>query len=507
MSLKKYSYLLRTIDPVTFAEKSGDQVLYATKRYVPGSALRGALAVQYINENNLQEAHKDETFFDLFLSGKVKFLPAYPIGSKELATETPMALPLSLMRSKDGKQTIDLSGNAMVAPGFKKLQGFGVCTDKEIYKVDTEVQTEFHMSRASANERISGKSEDGNIFNYEYIKPGQYFKGYCLVDEAVDEAWRKNINKIKEVHLGRSRGAQYGKCSLEIFTDKNTELNNAVDKLYICAVTPYIPYGSVQAMAIVADELLSDLELALDNSVTFARENLSVFAALEPIDGYVGVWKTKKQRETAVCAGSLIELKLQAGNMDLAQLQLALQRGFGKNTIDGFGQFCVWQPLQGNVSEYQAGVSRQDLSEEVKARAKKVIAEMMLQDLRQEAARLAVYMESGDDYKGACKRVEGILLSCCNDISVIRNEIKRYHTAADTLKMCRLDGRSLYDLIFEKDDCRCPYVDFMAQWRPLGMSDEQIAALRKDLGANIFALNEGIMFREFWLWFMRHVVK
>lgn len=33
------------------------------------------------------------------------------------------------------------------------------------------------MSRSKANERISGKSEKGHIYNYEALETGQIFRG------------------------------------------------------------------------------------------------------------------------------------------------------------------------------------------------------------------------------------------------------------------------------------------------------------------------------------------
>lgn len=117
-------FLIKTEAPVAFAERSNDNILYATKNYIPGSAVRGALANKYIKSFKLETPHNDENFYNLFLSGKVRFLPAYPVISENLTENEVLVMPLSVMRSKDGKKYIDLSGESNVMPGFKKLTGF-----------------------------------------------------------------------------------------------------------------------------------------------------------------------------------------------------------------------------------------------------------------------------------------------------------------------------------------------------------------------------------------------
>ena len=156
MSLKKLEFVLENIDPLLFAERGADNILVTTKRYIPGSAIRGALAHLYINAHKLQNAYEDATFFDLFLSGKVRFLPAYPIGCRELEQGDAFVMPLSLMRSKDKTQTVDLTAAVENKAGFKKLQGFVVKKDSKLYQINTDVKIELHMSRSGAGERITG---------------------------------------------------------------------------------------------------------------------------------------------------------------------------------------------------------------------------------------------------------------------------------------------------------------------------------------------------------------
>ena len=138
-------FLIKTEAPVAFAERSNDNILYATKNYIPGSAMRGALANKYIKSFKLETPHNDENFYNLFLSGKVRFLPAYPVISENLTENEVLVMPLSVMRSKDGKKYIDLSGESNVMPGFKKLRGFLQNADSKYYMPEGELKIEMHM--------------------------------------------------------------------------------------------------------------------------------------------------------------------------------------------------------------------------------------------------------------------------------------------------------------------------------------------------------------------------
>lgn len=514
MNLKKQEFLLENVDPLLFSERGADNILFTTKRYVPGSAIRGALAHLYIAKHGLNKAYEDETFFQLFLSGKVRFLPAYPIGSKELAQGEALVLPSSFMRSKDKTQTIDLlaMGEKKAGAGFKKLQGFVVQQKDKFYPVETRVKIELHMSRSAEGERVTGSSKDGNVFNYEYLEPGQLFKGAYTADADVAELLAKVLEELKptELHLGRSKGAQYGKCLYVALPEQEQQEEALGDRLYLLAQTPYIAFGSWQRVEEAAGELLNELEQRLP--VQLAKEDLQIFAAMENVDGYVGVWQAKKQAERALSAGSLIELRLQEPVSSIA-LQEALAQGLGKNVEDGFGQFILWQPVEKPIfSEAASKKQPKDikLSDEVKATAKKIMHEQLLQEVRQQAAKDA----QGDDLKikaanahNILKRVEGLMYSdkSKSEIqSILSIDFKA--TAKNNLRAIKYKGDSLYDILTEENNHEQPYRGL--DWsRKLKLPGSSLKDLQKLLGSSALSLDADEVYREYWLWFMRHAVK
>lgn len=513
--MKQYSYIIKTMDPVAFAEKSNDQILYATKKYIPGSAIRGALANKYIVAKGLgKEAHKNNSFFDLFLSGKVRFLPAYPIGDLQMQNYCPIVMPLSLMKSKDGSRILDLASGCKIEPGFKKLQGFGVMDNKQnLYPVSVDTRIEFHMSRCDSDERISGKSIKGNVFNYEYIMPNQYFKGCFVVDDELSDVWEEVLaeTSMKQLYLGRSKTAQYGKCQYMSLNEEHNLGTPLNDKIFITSLTPYVPYESWQSVDQILFQLLSELEEKLGGKVQFSQDNCRIFAATESIDGFVGVWHTKKQRETVLSAGSVIELKLTGGNLDTEGFNRALMQGLGKNIVDGFGQFRLWNPLTEDFkfAKSISVIEKQELSLEVKTKAKEVIRNLILREVRQEAANIAGddRLVLGKDYKNVCKRLEGLMRSDLSKLAIqeaIARDFK--NKTVDNLYNMKFDNAPMYNILLELDNHKQIYNGI--NWESkLGLGKEQLRDLRDGLDSDAFNISEDDVFKEFWLWFMRHTAR
>lgn len=512
MNLQKTTFVLENIDPLLFPERGADNILFTTKHYIPGSAIRGALAKLYIAKHNLQNAYEDETFFILFLSGRVRFLPAYPLGSRELEQGETLVMPLSLMRSKDKSQTVDLTAAAELKAGFKKLTGFVVKQQEKLYQIETKAKIELHMSRSGSSERITGSSKDGNVFNYEYLAAGQLFKGGYVADDDVAELLAQVLKEldVNTLYLGRAKSAQYGKCLYAELKAQEEKAPALGETLYLLAQTPYIAFSSWQRVEAAARELLSELEQRL--GVQLTKDNLKIYAAVESIDGYVGVWQAKKQAERALSAGSLIELQLQ-GSVDAKILQSALAQGLGKNVEDGYGQFVIWQPLSQPLLTDELPDKKQKhivLSEQVKRTAQKIIRERLLQAVREQAAsdaqseRLKITSANAHHI---LKRVEGLMDSGKSKSLIqqlLRNDFKT--TAKNNLRALKYNGDALYDILVENEMHKLPYrgIDWSQK---LKLADSSVESLQRLLDSSAFTLDEDVIYREYWLWFMRHAVK
>lgn len=515
--MKKIDYIIETLAPVSLAEKNNDSTLYVTKKYIPGSIVRGMLAGKFIQYKNLKNAHEDEDFYNIFLSGKVRFISAYPVGKNLKLIKNnfnPMNIPLSLVCSKDGKTVKDISYNKQIIPGYKKMNGFMLKADNEICKVDVDTQVELHMARNEDNLRLVGSNKDGRIFNYEYIEPNQFFKGYLIVDEDIVQNVKSFLDNIDldNIHIGRSRNVQYGKCLCKIgeISNCNSFEYDVVNKnIYLQVLTPYIPIKEWQSVEVVVRELLFYIEVQLKNigiDVSIKKENIDILANSEEVSGYVSVWQSMRERKRAISAGSLIELVMDKTDKNiLDKMSEILYSGLGCRYEDGFGQFRLWQAMDNiRIIDYPEEILiRENISSNVKENARKIIQKRILLEVRKKAIMDAERVNPLKT-KNVLNRVERIFLSNDKE-NIIIQEINGFKPIAkDNLRKIKLDGMSVYSFWFE--NLKMPYENI--KWEQyLDLDDNKVKLLKNDLGNNIFTIDKDILFKEYWLWFIKHLKK
>ena len=516
--MRQFEYVIENLAPVCFTEQSGDNVLYETRRFVPGSSVVGALAAKYINKNHIVNAHKDPVFKELFLSGKVRFLPAYPC-TKDGVKSLP--LPMSLMIHKDGRTLADYAAGKEFAPGYKKLAGFGIVdeADKTLSMLSARVQFEFHMSRASESERLSGSSNDGKVFNYEYLEPFQYFYGTVIADDDLSDAAMKAIAELlsERVGLGRSRSAQYGKAEFTFMGEKAPQkIDFNEGRLCIYAYSTFIPSENWSR----ADELALCIADALNNELVnsgskakLSKENIGIFAAGEALEGFVGVWNVKRERKNVLSSGSLFAFDVIDFDDDaLAVIENRLCKGFGERIAEGFGQFRIWTPLKDSADKTWQKVALREKSstipslDAVKVDALTIIAGRIMQEIRLQAKNDVLSMTISDKGKGTLKRIEALADSDKDKSEIMASVSDFRKTAKDNLFKMRLNGKPVLHMILEEENLTQPYdgIDWMNR---LGLSSKAVASLKADLGISDMPFTENEVFKEYWLWFARHGAK
>lgn len=500
-------YSLKNISPLSFTEKSTDSVLYATKRYIPGSALRGSLANLFINEKGLvQDAHKDQEFYAAFLSGRMRFLPAYPAPFGKKAILAPLSINVS---KTDGRVTDFAAGNVQQA-GFKKMSGF-IVDDREaatITKVEPDLQFEFHMSRAATEERILGRSSNGSVFNYEYLEAGQSFEGSIIFDDELKPLVEKLVLMLekRELRLGRSKNAQYGSVKVTVKGIFAIEEPSFEGNTYLYLYTPYIPWDASSRTDKLAKTIIDELNEGLNGKIP--SENLRLFAGSEFVDGYVGTWNMKRERKAALSAGSLIELQLEGlSEADKATIIDKLYAGLGARTEEGFGQMRIWTPLQGAVlaKASKLELAKRELSSEVKLCAKKIIHSQLLEEVRKLAKEDALKGSSAKKCKGSLKNIEELMNSQQSKQSIQVNGFSPI--ARKNLRDTKLHGDSLLSLLLEEEGFIAPYAEIDWATQKLKLSPELARELEQELGSDTFKLPDDVIYKEYWLWFARHTAK
>lgn len=522
--VKEITYTVQTLSPVAFAEKNNDATLVGTKQYIPGSAIRGLVAEQLLKSSHSENAHKDATFYTYILSGKVRFLPAYPCPAYLAADGVPMVMPASLVKHKTGGDIKDITVNTDTggAIGYKKMKGFVVKTGETLYPVETATQVQLHIARTDENSRLAGRSLDGHIFNYEYIEPEQEFKGSLIVDDDIADEVYAFMHEVMEgvMRLGKSRQVQYGSCELHF--SKPSELTvpqiRSEQPFFLYALTPYIPEEEWYRTDYVCRALLASIvEKAAQYGRTWQCLNTepALFAAQEDIGGYVSVWGARQERMRAVSAGSMIACAIEGiTKEDLPLLQTILAEGMGTRTEEGYGQFWLWQ---GSKDAYVLGqvdntVEKPDLSDAVKTQAKAVIHKRILTEVRKWAESLSVVR--GAPKHHILNRIETIMDSDLSKTAIqaiisdwkriARNNLECLYIGDTSSKEAQaFNDSSVYQLLLELDGAKGPYTECDWPYR-IGLVPKVRKQLQSDLGDTVLTVDENMLYKEFWLWWARH---
>ncbi|MDO4178146.1 MAG: hypothetical protein Q4D21_03055 [Phascolarctobacterium sp.] len=498
--MKKIEITITNDSEIIFAEKSGDQNMYATKHYIPGSAIRGALVAKYLEKNS------DETdeFYDLFLSGKVRFLPAYPCFESQ--KNDTVVLPLSLMKNKKGTEIKDMATDKITGAGFKKLTGFASVDESgNVEPIEVVTQISFHMSRNEDDERSAGKSNDGSIFNYEYIQPNQCFKTTLIFDDELEEKI-KIFQKVRSLRLGRSRNSQYGKCKCDSSEILPLSMSGDIpEKIMLIATTPYIPAGPWQTTDEAINSLVNEINEVLgENKVKYAFEPENIFANCEEINGYVGVWHAKKPTFKAMAAGSIFPIDISAlRTLEEKQLlQNILYAGLGENTEDGFGQFKVWN-FAGKLQfkDHDKNIKNEKNKFELK-KGKELIADILKEYYLAEVVKLAVSLELrySEDYK--YKHAIRSVIDLMESEKAMGDIIKDIENFKDTAK------DNLKNIFIVKDNSNL-YVALTSDSQPYGRLDfdELYKSKIESLGLTKDVYDKDEDYKTFWLRALRHCLK
>lgn len=344
-------------------EIGSDQV---SEAYLPGSFLLGALAEAYIRGKKLEDAHQDECFRAIFLNGGVRFGNAYPVAQGKAY----FPAPLSIVKEKDSQRYIDLvrsETDKQTKGGFDKFIRFDSSKEAQTCSPDKEI--EYHHARPEEKRWLGHANEgDGQFFQFEVLSPHQQFRAEIIGTYAHLRVIQELIATTPTVFLGKSKTAQYGKCSMvgtleKIDSSKNTITWPDGGKLVVTLASDMMLCNEHGLMIpdpkCFKEELFERLKM---NAPTLTAKQIEFeknkrFLKTKQIGGFVGVWNMPKIQGTALAAGSVIVLRNTSGqNLDVTELQ---QAAFGLRTEEGFGRIKLnWH------GDFEIHVAKKEVDDE-----------------------------------------------------------------------------------------------------------------------------------------------
>lgn len=366
-SISKPTHILRyrlKLQTATIIPASdGDPNTVVSRQDIPGSHLWGIAAWSYLNQANHTAA--DTTFRKAFLGGGLRFLTAYPEAIDNQQRMIP--IPHSIRKSKKYDNLLDLVTQPQGDDPTKRL-------DRNYAKIGTgsldtqSVKTErnYHHARATNDRRI-GRAlgaevpNGGALFTYQSIQSGQTFQGAVLGSETDLKKLQTWLQSPKEVHIGRSRSAQYGEAKFEWVDDAPKELNSVVEwdgfttsehpanldkRLIITTLSPLLAVNDRGHP--IACFPIQELAGALGVPDS-APKLLSSFTRTEAISGYNTHLRLPRQQWQGIAAGSVFVFQLDQKLTDEQLLELE-HKSLGLRKGEGFGRIAVNRQNNLNLS-------------------------------------------------------------------------------------------------------------------------------------------------------------
>lgn len=552
---------IETLSPVVLTAMNNATVMTESRDFISGSVLRGVLASRYIRVNNLEKAHENEEFKKLFF-GALRFVDAYPVTMGKRSFVVPLSLQKGKIAEKNDSDEEILLDVMQQSPkaGYKGMKGFAVAELNQIVPVSVRKQIKLHMSRASEAERLSGRSLEGSIYNYEAVEAGQVFQGIIIGEKDDLELLLKKVKKEKKAkkasdtieetssfdcRIGRSKFTEYGHCRLTVHNKLQEFVTVWVKSniIYLRLETPWIPslkatlfsqketgetvtpkLTEIIPVTTVLNAFAKEVEAKLSFGKNIIMEGAikkegiikveNIIAKSELISNFVGVWGMKRPEQQALMAGSIFSLSKNTewNEEELQKLQELLCQGQGLRTEEGFGQLRIWTVENPVLKETKDNAPEKPLvfSEQAKNIAENILMRHILTSIRLLAASDVQQIKGNlADANHSFARLESLLgerkdlpKAKENFQNKLQKELREKSVLDKHLKNLRLRGTELKDFLCPEDKrtIAMPYATLKFEED----FPSELKELDKDIGFVHPGADNGALFYEYWLWFFRH---
>lgn len=328
--LEGNKFKIELITPALLPSTGADSNTVSSEKNVSGRKILGMLASRYIKEYNLSEAHKDEIFKRLFLSGKVKYSDGFVIEDNKVCF--PIGQHWVTNKEKD-KVEIDFREDK-TSENWKQVGGYYSQNGKQKASVSTIL--DFHNSRNKVNQkdqkgihtRIKGSNQGDGIYYYESLREGQEFAFKIDGQDEDLEILRSLMSKSDQLRLGKSTSTALGKVRITnydgTFIPKAKEDNNDYITIFVSPVILRNNNGEF-------DPGFEQLKIALGvddlkiNNVRIRTTKVQVFQ---------GSIKMQYPEILAIAAGSSVQFSKK-------QYSKIKTKSIGEFTHEGYGKFVI----------------------------------------------------------------------------------------------------------------------------------------------------------------------
>ena len=359
--------LARADEPLLIAERAAAGNQFRSQPAILGKTLRGALAARVAERFDLDDPTTYDAFIALFLRGAVRFPTLYPLFRSKTNGFFPAApMPLDGFTCKVCSQRSVQWGTQEIGP-IKQCAACGneVKGVREKFFSLRKLKPEHFVPEQQSEMHIrvdpaSGRVEEGQLFEYEALKAGQFFTGEMICTD--EDAWEllQALTDLEEempvsLRLGKATRRGYGKVTLWLERRDDNEpqvwiqqsigerVDANMDELTLTLLTDAIITDTWGRFATGFEDGWLSRELGFKVKVVEGRD----FAAAHLVDGFNAHLRLPRWRDVALVAGSTVRLQIEkpseAGLLTvLARIE---HKGIGQRRNEGYGQVAFNHPI------------------------------------------------------------------------------------------------------------------------------------------------------------------
>lgn len=489
-------YILTLQSPGIITALGGDPNSSSTLPFIPGAAVRGAVA-KALGDPGRDTARQKE-FRDLIFGGKVGYLNAYP----SLGGLRSVPVPVSLRRKKDDPggnhqvKVVDLTAfdghptrddepgecwpEEQLAPLGQEFLTIGAAQPVLLQpKMSARIHHQRDREKGRAWKDRNGTAH-GAIFVFESLDAGQSFQGMIQVRGATEEELDPTENRIKDllgqaILIGRSRRAGYGGMAALQWGEGQEREVYGPGREGLRPVGGDISQGASFRLLLASACIVRDGSTGQINPAALPELIERRFGgraklvrtrwAFSPIGGFNRKWRLELPQVLAVSAGSVFLLQADH-NIPVGDLYDIENEGLGERREEGYGRVLFLDAPLPEFSlrepEETAPVSAGDGQPPhvVQDIEKRIVLAQLARKIEQKAADLARSARNlpsnsligrlRTPLRGEPEEAIETLKRWLRDGSEAER-LKR--PAMEQLERCRMDGkRNLADWILEATD-------------------------------------------------------
>ncbi|NUM33025.1 MAG: hypothetical protein HUU50_00635 [Candidatus Brocadiae bacterium] len=344
-----------------------DANIRESEDYIPGRNLWGAFAAIYRQKNPDKNLDEDENFYDLFLSGKVRF------GNCYLKNSIPVPLSLyecsshqhghfkqdCLVDQPEIWKCQNQENGIICGLPLKPLSGYmGYDNPIDNLKIQNPL-TELRMRNHLAYQSFT--TGEGGLFTDMVISAQNDFKGIISFQEEKKrkefiDIFKEELKGGKSLYIGADRDI-YGKIKLRFSQETELFVGKSFEERWKNSSNGKLSFSlTLLSDTIVTDDWLgtpSRLEPDLLKEWTGLKGELrleSWFSRIQPIHSFSNVHQMPREEDQALSKGSAFLYSYkpsgsEAPNLLHDKLKQLEQDGIGFRLAEGFGQIAINLPI------------------------------------------------------------------------------------------------------------------------------------------------------------------